>query len=489
MKLSVSINYNNTTWTWRTVSASLSVLMLSYLLHDTHSFAFPAASTSVLQSQSSEALSSSSSSSMVRLLQHQRQRTSLRSTSTTRTSSDDMQTGVDADTITVGDMPLDFTNGQQPTQTKQNRQSSMMDKAVTSSKSARLPQPVKMVVNEQAEYEMNLGKAMDTLRKDYPKILTKDLDYDIYDQDLVVVDPSGVTLHGLSNYKASFKFLHTVVNFFYCEEASGVTFRMVYDWARSSVRISWNAVLVPRAIYGGVRNKLYVDGISLYELNRTSGKISKHSIERLVVNDAHVRASQGVLHGLATEIINPRNGGEIPVLGVAGGSELKIDLNEFSKLSNEDERNSFVGSLALMSESSSSASSSNEAFEKKNLARKKFGLPPISKKEFDKLEAETRRQSASAKEAQQQLSAQMIEEKRKKDSNPFAKMFDKALKNGCEENWDCERPQVCCDFIVKKVCCSSGMKVNNYAPRLAEVRVTDGYPEGDVYDDRYPRRY
>ena len=407
------------------------------------------------------------------------------STSTSRRVSVSSEGVYEGMAAVAGEQTLDFTNGRQ---SKRNHLS--IDEVVTSPTGARLPQRVKMVVDDRAEYEMNLGKAMDTLRNDYPKILTKDLNYDIYDPNLVVVDPSGVTLHGLSNYKASFTFLHTVVNFFYCEEASGLTFRMVYDWARNSVRVSWNAVLVPKAIYGGVRNKLYVDGISLYELNRTSGKISKHSIERLLVNDAHVRAPQGVLHGLAAEIMNPRNGGEIPVLGVAGKSGLNMDLGEMLQLTNPTEGNDFIGSLVMMSESSSGTNASNEAFERKNLARKKFGLPPISREEFDKLEAEVQRQSASVKDAQQQLVVRMEEEKRKKESNPFAKMFDRARKDGCEDNWDCERPQVCCDFIVKKICCNSGLKVNNYAPgRLAEVRVTDSYPEGDVYDERYPSRY
>jgi len=357
---------------------------------------------------------------------------------------------------------------------------------------SKLPNVVlKMAIkDEQNEYEINRGRAMDILRQDYPDILTQDLDYSIYDDDLVVVDPSGVTLHGLNAYKTSFQFLHAVVNFFYCEEASGVTFRMVYDWARNNVRISWNAVLVPKAIYGGSRNKLYVDGISVYEVDRTSGKISKHSIERLLVNDSHVMAPQGVLHGLATEIINPRGtGADIPVLGVSSGNGVSpgfnVDLKEFAQLDNGQDREDFVGSLYLRSESSSSAS--NDAFERKNLARKKFGLPPITLEEFEKIEAEARKQAARAQDAQQQLAAQAAEEKRKKERNPFSKLFENTLKDGCESNWDCERPLVCCDFLVKKVCCSSGQKVNNYVPgygRLAEIPVADGYPP-----DQYPERY
>ena len=35
-----------------------------------------------------------------------------------------------------------------------------------------LPPVMKEMVNERREYELNLGKAMDTLRTDYPRLLT-----------------------------------------------------------------------------------------------------------------------------------------------------------------------------------------------------------------------------------------------------------------------------------------------------------------------------
>jgi hypothetical protein len=38
---------------------------------------------------------------------------------------------------------------------------------------SELPPVLQNLVNERREYEMNLGKAMDTLRKDYPYMLQK----------------------------------------------------------------------------------------------------------------------------------------------------------------------------------------------------------------------------------------------------------------------------------------------------------------------------
>ena len=93
-----------------------------------------------------------------------------------------------------------------------------------------------MMVDQQREFEINLGRAVDTLKRDYPKLLTNDPSWNIYHSDLEVIDPTGVSLHGLSNYKRAFSFIHAVVYMFYCEEKSGLTFRSTYDWARKVIR-------------------------------------------------------------------------------------------------------------------------------------------------------------------------------------------------------------------------------------------------------------
>ena len=87
------------------------------------------------------------------------------------------------------------------------------------------------------EYELNLGKAVDTLKSDYPKLLSKNPSWDIFHADLEVIDPTGVSLHGLENYKMAFGFIHGVVKVFYCEEKSGVlSVRVAYDLARKCIR-------------------------------------------------------------------------------------------------------------------------------------------------------------------------------------------------------------------------------------------------------------
>jgi len=136
-------------------------------------------------------------------------------------------------------------------------------------------------------------------------------DFDIYHDEISVVDPSGVQLYGLKNYKSCFSFLQTLVRFLYNLSESSVQSRMVYDFARQSIRISWNAVLVPKMV-GNRRNALYIDGISIYKMDSKSGKIVEHRVEKMIINDTPITPPYGVLSALRDELMNPGHS-RIPV--------------------------------------------------------------------------------------------------------------------------------------------------------------------------------
>ena len=123
------------------------------------------------------------------------------------------------------------------TKKEQEQRSSNTNDVTTNNNGIANPSStLSMMVDEQREFEINLGRAVDTLKQDYPKLLTNDPSWNIYHSDLEVIDPTGVSLHGLSNYKRAFSFIHAVVYMFYCEEKSGLTFRSTYDWARKAIR-------------------------------------------------------------------------------------------------------------------------------------------------------------------------------------------------------------------------------------------------------------
>jgi len=179
--------------------------------------------------------------------------------------------------------------------------------------SSDLPPVLQQITDERKNFQMNLGKAMDTLRKDLPYILKETPDFSIYHEDIACVDPSGVQLTGVENYKSSIKFLQQFVNFWFQPERNGLQYRMVYDFARSSIRVSWHAVLVPKMPLG---KPLHVDGISMYRLETESGKIIEHKMENLSINNTPILPPYGVFSLLQQDWGLVGNGipaGQIPV--------------------------------------------------------------------------------------------------------------------------------------------------------------------------------
>jgi hypothetical protein len=177
----------------------------------------------------------------------------------------------------------------------------------TSKPTRELPPVLQQIADERQEYNMNVGKAMDTLRKDMPEILNKLPDFSIYHEEIQAIDPSGVRLTGLDKYKSVFAFFQTFIRFWFAER-SGLQFRMVYDFCRSSIRISWHAVLVPKVPLG---KPLLVDGISIYKLD-VKGQIIEHKIENLVINNNAVVPPYGMFSILQQDILGNQQSG-VPV--------------------------------------------------------------------------------------------------------------------------------------------------------------------------------
>lgn len=60
---------------------------------------------------------------------------------------------------------------------------------------------------------------------------------------------------------------------------------------------------------------------------------------------------------------------------------------------------------------------------------------------------------------------------------PRAEADKPGLKFGCEDSWDCEGTQSCCDFVFFKMCCSEGTAAQEqWVPVPIPVRPNDGYP-------------
>jgi len=307
----------------------------------------------------------------------------------------------------------------------------------------------------------------------------------------------------LENYKKAFTFIHGVVKWFYCEEKSSLTsIRVGYDWARKCIRVSWNVEMVPKMIYGGTRNTLHVDGISEYYLDRDSGLINEHRVSHLLINNQPVQPERGVFHALAE--MTPAEGAVgVPAFSKQEQAKWEDSLTnqvvKFQAWTPPFRRPTslFAGhndAMPLPSEggASSELSYDLDAFQRKNQSRKKFGVPPLTPEEFVKIEEEVRAMAEVQKKKAAYLAEQLREEaaaKENKAESFLSNLFGGALKNGCESNFDCERPKVCCDVGFKKYCCSDGLGIVEGIPveqyKRAPQRVTMG---NDNYDrNPFPR--
>jgi hypothetical protein len=141
------------------------------------------------------------------------------------------------------------------------------------------------------------------------------VDFSIYDDTITVIDPSGVQLTGLEKYKSSIQFLQTFIKFWFHENYTTIQYRMVYDFCRSSIRISWHVSLLSKFQFvtsplgGGIRRPLHIDGISYYQMNVDTGKIMEHKIETLIVNNTPITPPYGMLSILQQDISNGGNNG------------------------------------------------------------------------------------------------------------------------------------------------------------------------------------
>jgi len=344
---------------------------------------------------------------------------------------------------------------------------------------------LKMICDERQEFEVNLGKAVDTLKKDYPHILTCPPDFSVYSPNLEVVDPSGVKIHGVKNYKNAFRLVHAVVNLFYCPERSLLTFRLVFDWARNEIRVSWNAEVIPKAIFGGTKTTLHVDGISVYVFDKASGKIVQHRVEHLMINDTPIAPERGIIHALKREVVDEPG---IPVFYNSGSDNQVVKFQPHNPLMGKS------SSLFSMSSSMSNGNSGDvevdwEALDRKNASRKKFGLDPLTPEEFKEIEKQVQDMDAKQRERAASM-ASTTEYTEEKKGGFLSKLFGDVLEDTCESNFDCERPEVCCDFGFTKKCCTSGMLVGDPQRKgeRATVPVVAGYPPG-MGPDSDPTNY
>lgn len=158
------------------------------------------------------------------------------------------------------------------------------------------------------DYYANVGDAIRTLREDLPQLFYKDLNYDIYREDIVFRDPR-LTFQGMKNYKLIFWSLRFHGKLFFSKLY--VDILRVWQPEDNSIKIRWRITGIPRVWWKTEGN---LDGISIYKLD-SDGKIFEHAVTDVQLRDPPIRLPQ--LYGL-NYILSPQlqgQGGQLPCPG------------------------------------------------------------------------------------------------------------------------------------------------------------------------------
>ena len=121
--------------------------------------------------------------------------------------------------------------------------------------------------------------------------------------------------------------------------------------------------------------------------------------------------------------------------------------------------------------------------EEKNKVRRKYGLDPLTPEQFVVLQAEILEMEETNRKKFQdaKVEAKAIRDKEasvaaaaadsKGVSSILKGFFGSVFEDTCESNYDCDRPEVCCDFGFKKMCCEGRKTARDLYGEFATVPV------------------
>ncbi|KAK4339340.1 hypothetical protein RND71_040802 [Anisodus tanguticus] len=153
---------------------------------------------------------------------------------------------------------------------------------------------------EKRNYYLNTGYAIRTIREEFPTLFYKELNFDIYREDIVFKDPLN-TITGIDNYKSIFWALRFHGRMLF--KALWIDIVSVWQPVENMIIVRWTVHGIPRVPWE--RHGRF-DGTSEYKLDK-DGKIYEHRVHNIALNAPpkfHVRAVQ--------ELIEYIGGGSTP---------------------------------------------------------------------------------------------------------------------------------------------------------------------------------
>ncbi|MCL7031342.1 hypothetical protein MKW94_015489 [Papaver nudicaule] len=149
------------------------------------------------------------------------------------------------------------------------------------------------------DFYVNVGLAVRTLRQDMPLLFSKDLNYDIYRDDITFIDPMN-TFTGMEKYKLIFWALRFHGRVLFRE----ISLEVLRIWQPSEnvILIRWNLRGIPRVPWEASGQ---FQGTSKYKLDR-NGKIYEHKVDNLAFNfPRQLRPATSVLDLVAASAYPP----------------------------------------------------------------------------------------------------------------------------------------------------------------------------------------
>lgn len=130
---------------------------------------------------------------------------------------------------------------------------------------------------EKQNYYVNMGYAIRTLREEFPALFYKELNFDIYRDDVVFKDPLN-TFSGIENYKSIFGALRFHGKIFF--RALWVEILSISQPVEDVIMVRWVVHGLSRVPW---ESRARFDGLSEYKLDR-NGKIFQHRVDNIALN-------------------------------------------------------------------------------------------------------------------------------------------------------------------------------------------------------------
>lgn len=314
-----------------------------------------------------------------------------------------------------------------------------------------------------SEFDLNRGRAIDTLRHDYPRLFLDRPDLSIFSTAVELHDPSGKRLKGMNQYEKVFDMLRFLRRA--TMQDAEITYRLVVH--DDTIHVRWCAKMYMRDPALGLTGLNILDGVSVYDLDSV-GKIKTHRLENIVMSDQN--RMQSVSLGFAW----PTPQMAMPEMAVPFFRTLStaVDL-----------------SPALPTVPTLRADLS---------AGRRSPAPQASALSGDSsIGGETPMQKAERERAEDAEKARRLDELRSpRKQQGKSGFFGLDGPQECETSYDCDHPLVCCDLIVASVCCSGGLMIPQRADPVLQrqaipvpVEKDSPFPPGVNSPPKYPNGY